>query len=315
RQQVWFLIGMDSVNRVSPMTTYYLRKLVESRLPNLGWKCLYPACDLPHNFLDSVTTRVRNISYPSVLERLVSVHRTLCLRERTGTTHIQGIELQIYELLGLEHRAEPNAYVVDPDLTPQKYRSLLGKVYGIVKRIGTLISPKVTRAYFQQLDPQTSPQINTKKKEPRLTQHRLQPATRFNVYEKWISPLGNRWEREQTPALNERTWFRLRQSVNIANFIATTPSPRRSDDLLRFLNSLSQECSSVFGCLRIRYYLLESRPEQEWCYSFIISDKNAITYCGNSRETITNVQFGFFGEWIEQFWQRCESYRSEVLLA
>lgn len=324
---------MRTANKISPMTSYYLRRLIQDNYTQLVRETENPeslvSVDQDSRLIDR--DRLQAINSPAVLEKLVALHQSLVATGQEDSPQIQSVEFQIFNMLGFEQTSMLPAHASSsPTLikfSPQKCADLLNQLYGLRKKCDSLISPKVTYNYLKKSCPKDD--WSQDEEVVRLVsladedKRELMTNNRLELYEQWTDSFLQQceitlpqlaMEAEQRPARNSNEdqtgtldWMELRNSCSVAIFISNTPAPRRIRDILKTLNVLYQKSSALIGLDRSRDFLLMSRPNHEWCQLFRISEAGSVSFRGNVRELITNTRLTTFGEWMDTFWELCES--------
>lgn len=322
------------------MTAYYLRKLIHANQSQLIWNDNERSPSVEQAIMNSVSERLRDIAFPSVIEQLVTLHQSLLTAEQTDRHQLHSLELQIYEILGLQKKksldTRSHSDLKKLNYSPQKYRNLLGQLYRTRRKLDSLINPKVTLNYLEKTCPDKSWRLissaSDRVHQP-IEKQILRTKNPLEIYERWTTLLCDLCE-SILPAManemkhiadgsseeqnNERSielaWLDLQQTANVAFLVSDALSPKRSRDALKLLNALICKSALLIGAIRTRTYLLESRPNDEWCHMFVITDIGTVKYSGNIRELVTNTRLKMFGQWMEQFWQMCEAMREDVTL-
>lgn len=143
-----FALNMGQYQRLSPMTAYYLRKLLEVNQDRLMWK--HP--DLMGSInLDNILKQVGGSFSVStdVLDRLVLIHQSLSTNPRTGTAQIQDIEFRIFDGLGLKKAGDfasssPSKW----EITLTTGKDLVNQFNILRQKSVHLLGPKITYQYL-----------------------------------------------------------------------------------------------------------------------------------------------------------------------
>lgn len=333
-------IAMSNREKISPMTAYYLRKLIQANQSQLAWAYDAEAHSVNPDraLVNSVSARLKVISSPKVLEKLVTLHQSLMTSEQGESQQIQSLESQIYEMLGLQRQIsleiENQLTSKNLNYSPQKYGNLLSQLYETIRKIDSIMSPGVTLRYLKKTCPDSNWQpmkfFTGSVSSAQVDQRIFIPNHALEVYEQWadlfcsqcdsiVSEVAN--ERRITPEGTKVTpenpqsvgsdWSNLQQLTKITSWVANTPSPWRSRDVLKLLNAVSSKSVQLIGAEQTRSYLLESCPADKWCHLFLITEMGSIKYSGNICELVTKTRLHQLKVWMEQFWQRCEAIRVE----
>lgn len=334
---------MNNPDRLSPMTVYYLRRLLREKKTEL-------TCNLPDQNavidLDDYLTqlsrgRIEDLISSKVLEHLVTLHQSL-VSHSGNKTQILDIESQIYEMLSLQWN--PPVDIQDKDLirlenfSPQKCREILRHLYEMKQKYEFLIGPKIVQNYLMKSRPDrdwesvaSAPCTQTvadSEREDSMS-HRL------TIYEKWImafiqtceSILAQQEKTSQKRQLDSQsnesgknchdsltlTWVDVCQKVTQLVSASHNTTNRRCRDLLKQMNLLLEKSEELLASDIAITYFLESRPQHSWCQMFQISGDGKVIFQGNSWELVTNSRFSLYVQWMKEFMHRCNASTPETL--
>ena len=105
--------------------------------------------------------------------------------------------------------------------------------------------------------------------------------------------------------LDKRLLASLGAVGNIPEAKSGKSSVSVAQDCVKILNTLRTQALFYLGDKIGTKYLLETRPNDEWCQKFKIAPKTTVTYEGPLTEGLKPEQISYFETWINQFSDRC----------
>ena len=76
-------------------------------------------------------------------------------------------------------------------------------------------------------------------------------------------------------------------------------------DSVEILNVLKIKAQRLLGGQISMKYLLETRPQEQWCQKFKLSSKGKVTYDGPLNEQLNSLQIKCLESWVSCFSDRC----------
>lgn len=78
-----------------------------------------------------------------------------------------------------------------------------------------------------------------------------------------------------------------------------------SKDLVNQLNALRKKSETLIGPKITHTYLLESRPDSDWCRRFKVPEKGSISFEGNLMERLPEENLKLYISWANAFTEKC----------
>ncbi|NJN23697.1 MAG: hypothetical protein HC810_03990 [Acaryochloridaceae cyanobacterium RL_2_7] len=324
---------MSNAERVSPMTLYYLRRLIRAKRTELTSNSSMVDIE---NHLDLFLSQSndagleREISV-RVLEQLVTLHQSLVVHASSDKAQIADIESQIYDMLSLQWKPSQG---LSTDLghlnqfSPQKCREIIKTLYNMKQKYESLVSPKIVQNYLLKSCPSmdltkidSSQSIAVK---PPLNEDTI--SSRLSIYEQWIHAFIQTLETvlahhetaeavaenqpmesipEEVPALS---WSAVCEAATQLAMATRESTPKRCRDLLKQMNHLLETSQGFMNPELAVQYFVATRPNQEWCHMFQLSPDDKVVFKGNSWAIVTHSYFSLYVQWMNAFIQKCSIY-------
>ena len=318
---------MSSCERLSPMTLYYLRRLIHSKRTELSIQS--PRGEVEGN-LDQFLTQLNDLDFNGgisarVLEQLITLHQSLAETHSSANTQIEGIEAQIYNMLSLswtqQEKYSRQKLGNLSQFSPQKCREIIKTLYCMKQKYESLASPKIVQNYLIKSCPhldENKPGVN----QVALVRSALDDKPidhRLSTYEQWINAFIQNLENillqqasresvsqhesaisgvEELPRLS---WSSVCENAIQIPTTSTKSRPKRCRDLLLHMNRLLEMSQGFMNPELAQQYFVSTRPTHEWCQLFQLSQDDKVLFKGNSWAIVTHSYFKLYVQWMEVF--------------